>query len=257
MKKTISILGCGWLGLPLAIKFINRGYSVKGSTTSETKKEHLELMGIPPFVFNLNNRDFELGNFLSSEVLIIAIPSKNIDDFKYLISHIEASKVKKVIFISSTSVYPNCNSIVTEESPIKKTSLSEIELLFSANSSFKTTILRFGGLIGYDRKPGNFFKKGKIIENPEGYVNLIHQDDCIQIIEELIEKDIWNETLNACTDTHPKRREFYIREFKKERRNPPIFNEQSSNEYKIVISKKLKSLLNYCFKYSDLMKYNE
>lgn len=255
MKKTISILGCGWLGLPLAIKLINRGYSVKGSTTSESKIEKLDANGIQPYVFNLSNRDLELDNFLSSEVLIIAIPPKNIADFKYLIPQIETSKTKKTIFISSTSVYQNINSMVTEESPIKKTPLSEIELLFRNNSNFKTTILRFGGLIGYDRKPGNFFKNGKIINQPEGYVNLIHQDDCIQIIEELIEKEIWNRTLNACADTHPKRKVFYTKEFKKERRKPPIFNEHSSIEYKIVNSEKLKLILNYSFKYPDLMKY--
>ena len=245
MKKTISILGCGWLGLPLAIKLINRGYSVKGSTTSEIKTEKIEANGIQPFVFNLNNHDFEYEKFFSSEVLIIAIPSKNIADFKNLISKIETSKIKKVLFISSTSVYPNSNSIVTEDSPIKKTPLSEIELLFKTNPKIKTTILRFGGLIGYDRKPGNFFKNGKIINHPEGFVNLIHRDDCLQIIKELIENEIWEETLNACTDTHPKRREFYSKEFKKEGRSNPVFNELATNEYKIINSDRLKKMINF------------
>lgn len=30
---TVSILGCGWLGLPLAEQLLAEGYSVKGSTT--------------------------------------------------------------------------------------------------------------------------------------------------------------------------------------------------------------------------------
>ncbi len=255
MKNSISILGCGWLGLPLAIRLTKKGYSLKGSTTSEIKVAKLKSNGVEPFIINLSNRESEFENFLNSEALIIAIPSKNIADFKNLISKIESSKIKNILFISSTSVYTNNNSIVTEENPINKTPLSEIELLFKTNTRFKTTILRFGGLIGYDRKPGCFFKNGKTINHPDGFVNLIHQDDCLQIIIEIMEKNIWNNTLNACTDTHPKRRDFYIKEFKKEGRHNPIFNELASNEYKIINSDRLKSLLNYRFIYSDLMKY--
>ena len=33
----ISILGCGWLGLPLAKAIVENGFSVKGSTTSSEK----------------------------------------------------------------------------------------------------------------------------------------------------------------------------------------------------------------------------
>ena len=255
MKNNISILGCGWLGLSLALKLRSKGYSIKGSTTSKIKIAKLESNGLQPFIIDLSNRESEFKNFLNSEVLIIAIPSKNIAGFKNLIFHIENSKIKNILFISSTSVYPNSNSIITEENLIHKTPLSEIELLFKTNTNFKSTILRFGGLIGYDRKPGNFFKNGKAINYPDAFVNLIHRDDCIQIIKEIIAKNIWSKTLNACTDTHPKKRDFYTKEFRKEGRNNPIFNELASNEYKIINSDQLKKILNYNFIYSDLMKY--
>ncbi len=255
MKNNISILGCGWLGLSLALKLRSKGYSIKGSTTSKIKIAKLESNGLQPFIIDLSNRESEFKNFLNSEVLIIAIPSKNIAGFKNLIFHIENSKIKNILFISSTSVYPNSNSIITEENLIHKTPLYEIEMLFKTNTNFKSTILRFGGLIGYDRKPGNFFKNGKIINHPDAFVNLIHRDDCIQIIKEIIAKNIWSKTLNACTDTHPKKRDFYTKEFRKEGRNNPIFNELASNEYKIINSDQLKKILNYNFIYSDLMKY--
>ena len=255
MKNNISILGCGWLGFPLALTLTKKGCSIKGSITSEIKVEKLKSNGVQPFIIDLSNRENEFEKFLNSEVLIIAIPSKSIADFKNLISHIEKSKIKTILFISSTSVYPNSNSIVTENSLIKKNPLSEIELLFKTNTNFKSTILRFGGLIGYDRKPGNFFKNGKAINYPDAFVNLIHRDDCIQIIKEIIAKNIWDKTLNACADTHPKKRDFYAKEFKKEGRNNPTFNELASNEYKIINSDQLKSILNYNFLYSDLMHY--
>ena len=81
MKNNISILGCGWLGFPLALTLTKKGYSIKGSITSEIKVEKLKSNGVQPFIINLSNRENEFEKFLNSEVLIIAIPSKNIADF--------------------------------------------------------------------------------------------------------------------------------------------------------------------------------
>ncbi len=255
MKQEISILGCGWLGMALAFELINKGYSVKGSATSNNSFDKLKSKVLTPYIVDIKQRENDILGFLLSDILIISITSKSIDDFENFISQIENSKVRKVIFISSTSVYPNSNGIVTEESSIKISALTEIERLFRNNKIFQTTIIRFGGLFGYDRQPGNFIKVDKKIENPEGYINFIHRDDCNQIIEKIIENNTWNKTLNACADSHPKRRDFYKKEFKKLGRPDPVFNEESLNAYKIVNSEKLKTLLDYKFKYSDLMNY--
>ncbi len=254
MKQEISILGCGWLGMSLASSLAQKSFVVVGSTTSNNKLEKLRSEGVIPFIINISGLN-NISNFLTSEVLIISIPSKNVDDFKNLIYQIETSNVKKVLFVSSISVYDNSNQLVTEETPIKKSHLSSIEQLFTKNAKFASTIIRFGGLFGYDRKPGNFVRENKKVENPEGYVNLIHRDDCIRILEQIITNDIWGITLNACTDTHPTRRDFYSKETLKLGRKIPIFNENSLNEYKIIENDKLKSILDFSFKYSDLMNY--
>lgn len=255
MKRKISILGCGWLGMALAFDLINKGYNVKGSATSNNNFDQLKSKGVTPFTIDIEQIENDISDFLLADILIITITSKNIDGFENLISQIENSKVRKVIFISSTSVYPNSNGIVIEESAIKKSALTEIEHLFRTNTIFQSTVIRFGGLFGYDRQPGNFIKVDKKIENPEGYINFIHRDDCIQIIEKIIQNNTWNKTLNACADSHPKRREFYKKEFKKLGRLDPVFNEESLTAYKIVNSEKLKTLLDYKFKHSDLMNY--
>jgi len=253
LNPRISILGCGWLGLALATNLIDKGYEVYGSTTTHFKCKVLAEKGIKPFLIDISETDANMSEFLISDILIIAITSKSIRDIKSLIKNIEQSDVQKVIFVSSTSVYPYTNGIVTEETGISNTPLAEIEKLFINNCSFKSTILRFGGLFGYDRKPGNFIKPNKPVKNPEGYINLIHRDDCIEIIEQIILKNLWNETLNACADNHPKRREFYLKETQKAGQSSIIFDENSKNEYKIITSEKLKNLLDYEFKYADLM----
>jgi len=255
MNQTISILGCGWLGKPLALELINKGYKVNGSTRSKIKSSKLESEGIRPFVIDLDNDKLDVTKFLNADVLVIAVPSKNIAGFKQLIKNVEESDLRKVIFISSTSVYPNSNETVTEETTVKQTALAKIEQLFITSPILETTILRFGGLFGYDRKPGDFVKPSKLVKNPAGYINFIHRDDCIQIIEKIIAKDVWNEVFNACSDSHPKRRNFYLKEAKKVGKPNITFDENSDNNYKIVHSQKLKEALDYTFKYADLMNY--
>jgi len=252
-----SILGCGWLGKPLAKKLIQKGVHVKGSTTSSHKLEDLRDIGIDAYLLNIDQLTEDIQPFLEAGLLIIALPSKNISGFETLISHIEQSVVKKVIFISSTSVYDDSQENVNEESKIKQCPLADIERLFDTNIHFKTTIIRFAGLLGYDRKPGRWFSTGAKIPNPEGVVNMIHQDDCIEIILQIIEKNIWGETFNACADSHPSRRDFYTQAKIELGLDPPSFTESDIYKSKRVSNTKLKSYLDFSFKYPDLMNIEE
>ena len=78
MQK-ISILGCGWLGTPLAEALIKNGCSVSGSTTSIEKISLLKNLGVEPFLLSVEGNTIK-GDVLSflkkSSVLIINIPPK-------------------------------------------------------------------------------------------------------------------------------------------------------------------------------------
>lgn len=255
MSKTISILGCGWLGLPTAIQLIKNKYIVKGSTTSNEKLKTFQELGIDPYVISLERLDTsEISKFLEADILIIALPSKNIVGFKNLVEFILKSTIKKVIFISSTSVYTAKNKTVTEKDILEPSPLLEIENLFFKNPELQTTIIRFAGLFGYDRKPGNFFKNGRLIPNPNGFVNMIHQDDCIAILLALISNGIWGEIFNACADTHPNRIDYYTKVKSDIGVEPPVFEKIDSAPFKKVSNKKIKEALSYSFKYPDLLK---
>jgi UDP-N-acetyl-D-mannosaminuronate dehydrogenase len=56
-KLTLAIVGCGWLGLPLALKALESGQKVKGSTTSHSKVEELEKMGLSHICFDCLTMD--------------------------------------------------------------------------------------------------------------------------------------------------------------------------------------------------------
>lgn len=260
-KTNISILGCGWLGFPLAKKLVSQGYQVKGSTTSVQKLESFTNARINPYVIRLtaNTTEGDIKNFIAnSEILIVAIPpglrKENAENFpaklRTFLSHLKHSSIKNILFISSTSVYPDNNGIALEESVFMpdneggKQLLEAEELLKSA---FPTTVLRFGGLIADDRHP-IYHLSGKVnIAHPDAPINLIHRDDCISIIVRIIAGQIWDETFNAVTPFHPTRKEYYKEVAAKLQLPSPVFNEENPSFGKQVGSGKLLRIMGYDF----------
>ena len=109
-------------------------------------------------------------------------------------------------------------------------------------------------LICYSRNPGKFFHKGKVVHNPDSNVNLIHRDDCIGIISQIVEQDVWGEVFNCCADTHPTKREFYTHTAKSTGFPVPDFANSHTKSFKIISNQKVKQILNYEFLHPDLMK---
>lgn len=256
----ISILGCGWLGMALGRKTAKKtGFKVKGSTTTPNKLEAIEKEGMQAFLVDLDTNC--PNRFFQSDVIIITVPP-SIPVFKdkiiKAIEQIKAAKVDKVIFISTTSVYPGNNREVKEADAEYLKSLHSgvtmlaIEDLFTAELSFKTTIIRFAGLYGPERHPGRFLAGKHNLKGANSPVNLIHQDDCIQIIIDMMEKGVWGETFNACADKHPTRKEFYSKAAASLGLQTPVFSDTPST-FKIVNSNKLKSLVGYKFIHPDPM----
>lgn len=266
--KQISILGCGWLGLPLAKSLIGNGFSVKGSTTSLEKISVIENSGIQAFQIEIGESQIkgEINSFLEkSEILIIDIPPKLrkegsenfVQKIQNLIPFIEKSTVEKVIFISSTSVYADDNSVITDTSKPNSHSksgkqLAETEHLLKGNSNFKTTVIRFGGLVGEDRHPIHFLAGRKNIENPDAPINLIHQVDCIGIIESIIKQGYWHETFNAVAPVHPTRKQYYTQKALEFNLPVPEFDEEKASIGKTILSDKIEIALGYEFKNRSL-----
>jgi nucleoside-diphosphate-sugar epimerase len=248
-------LGSGWLGLPLAGRFVARGYWVKTSTRSDNRLQVLSSSQTEPFILDIGALPGDVQAFLQSKLLIINIPSKDIDGFKTLVNEIERSEIDSVLFVSSTSVYQNRNTTITESDGAESIHhpLLIIENLFRDSDEFATTIVRFGGLIGYNRHPGRFFRGNRVVNNPDSGVNLIHRDDCINIIEEIVANETWGEVFNACADSHPTKREFYTQAAGLLGAPAPIFAESDQVAFKIISNEKVKQVLDYSFVYPDLM----
>jgi nucleoside-diphosphate-sugar epimerase len=259
---TISILGCGWLGIPLAEKLIKNGFLVKGSTTKTEKLTLLQAKSIKPYLLNLNpdlTKEAAL-DFFESDVLVIDIPPKislkgpdfHVKQIESLIPFIEQSPIQLVIFTSSTSVYAETNQEVFEENASEQAHpvLWKVEQLLKASSK-NTIVLRLAGLMGYDRIPAKYFAGKKGLSFGETPVNYIHQDDAVGIISSLIESDISTGIFNAVAPIHPKRKEIYLKNCSDLGFEVPEFLDAGPQNFKIVNGDKLTKALNYDFKFKN------
>ena len=272
----ISILGCGWLGLPLAKALLKKKFHVNGSTTTVEKLDVLKDEGINPFLIDIplsiDDENHGVDTFSDamitflqgSETLIIDIPPKLRGDLaaanektfvkkiETLIPFIEKSTVQNVLFVSSTSAYGEGQLTVTELTlPQPDTEsgkqLVEAEQLLRDNTNFKTTLVRFGGLIGADRQPGKYLAGRENLENPDAPVNLIHQEDCIGIILKIIETNSWNETFNAVSYFHPSREQYYTQKAAELNLALPKFDYSKPSSGKLIENDKVINLLKYTF----------
>ncbi len=264
--RTVSILGCGWLGEPLALHLKDAGFSVRGSVRNPEKLPALSEKGIEPYLIDIapEVRGEGADEFFSSDVLFINFPPERRDDIetyhekqvRNLIGAIPNLRGKMVIFASSTSVYPNTNGVVREEDSLhpEKPSgkaLLRVERLLMGQPGIDTTVIRFSGLIGYDRAPIKSIRRKKLVLNPDCPLNLIHRDDCIGIVRSIIDINVRNTVLNATCDEHPTRREYYSREARKYGIPLPLFETENPPQYKIVSNEKLKRTLGYRLIYPD------
>jgi nucleoside-diphosphate-sugar epimerase len=258
---TVSILGCGWYGLPLAKTLVAKGINVKGSTTSAGKLETLAETGIKPFLIDLSADDAAYNSeFFTCDVLVIAIPPKSragegaeyVLKLQRVINAINQNKIQKVILISSTGVYADLNMEVNELTDPQPDTISgkilyEAEELFRQQIKFKTTIIRFGGLIGPSREPGRFFAGKKDIPNGLAPVNLIELNDCIGITEAILNKDAFGYTFNACSPHHPPKFAFYTKAAAKAGLEQPEFVSELK-EWKVINSINVDRVLGYQYK---------
>ncbi|WP_448702019.1 SDR family oxidoreductase [Mucilaginibacter sp. AW1-3] len=262
MEKNISILGCGWLGLPLAVRLIAQGWLVKGSTTTPSKLPVLRSQQIDPYLVQLSGDVSVYNDFFYSDVLLVNVPpslkKQTADDYlaqiQALVKQVELSPVKQVIFISSTSVYPDTNQEISDTGMVDfQSALYLSERIFAQSTIFKTTVIRFAGLIGPGRHPSRFFSGKTDIPNGLAPVNLIHLDDCISIIETVLNRSNFVGTYHVAAPTHPSRNEFYTLAAQVAGLPLPGFIDELK-EWKIIDPVKLEHDLDYEFIHPDLLK---
>ena len=262
MTKTISVLGCGWLGLPLAKQLVKEGFQVKGSTTSPSKVYSLEEAQIQPYVFKVKETfEGEVKDFFEADLLVLNIPpgrrNPNVEtdhplQVELVVKEAIKGGIQQLVFISSSSVYGAANDIVTETT-IPAPSTGSGRALVKAErwlqeQAIAVTILRMAGLFGPKRHPARFLAGKKDLKNAAAPINLVQLDDAVAAILSVIQQEKWGTLYNVCADEHPHRKDYYTQKAAALDLVPPTFLEEEVATYKIVANQKIKAELGLTFK---------
>lgn len=243
MEKKITLIGCGWLGLPLGLSLIEKGYDVFGSAQSVEKAEYLSNLGLNGFIYSEENLANIPCEAKQSDVLIINFPPSKSTDYAKQIGDLihEFSSDTKVLFTSSTSVYKDIDGQIDELGELNEThavSLAEHSVI---NSNHAYCIFRLAGLIDEDRHPIKFLS-GRETQNALGKVNLVHKIDVISAIETQLDSTKWNTIYNVCSPEHPTRIDYYTQCARLKGLPLPIFSSQGTCGKEISSQKLLESL---------------
>ncbi|WP_072681803.1 GDP-L-fucose synthase [Arcobacter sp. LA11] len=240
--KTFSILGAGWLGFALANE-LKKDFLVKVSIKDEKKEKELINEGLSPYLLNEENYN-NLEELLDTDYLFINFPPSK---FKNYLSFLERiyefvakSKINKVFFISSTSIYPNESLLLKEDlqinNPISK-KVFDAERLVEEKTD---VIFRCSGLIGYNRIAGQYFS-GKVVDSGNARVNYVYRDDIIKATLFTLRNDLCG-IFNLCAPSHPTKKEVYLRNAKKYGFEEPIFENKKECKKRIVDGSKIERL---------------
>ena len=238
LYMNIGMIGCGWLGKPLAEE-LKRKYAVQCYSRSPHEDKDLDHVYLP----STNDK------FWSNELFIISISTKDeyLSSLENFLRLIPSSS--KIIFMSSTSIYKGLEDRVDEESILVENTLQKQaeELVLSFNR--QALILRLGGLMGEDRIAGKWKSTTPYADGP---VNYIHLEDILIIISKLIDKNILQGIYNLVAPEHPFRSSVH-------KNNAKMFGfeEGSYNRTtgRFVDSSKLIKVLSYDFTHPNPLEF--
>lgn len=272
-SKSISILGAGWLGKAFADTLAsNQQWKIRLSTTSEPKMKTLQQAGYEAFCLSLDPQPKgsrqSWKTFLQSDYLLLNIPPQTRQQgnefhpkqIRHLLKMLPKSC--QVIFISSTSVYPNSDGWVSEglrfgQETAENPAIWEAEQLLQKHLEERVNILRCGGLMGYDRIPGRYFAGQKDLKTGDIPVNFVHRDDVIGVILHLLQHpEVKGEVFNVVAPEHPLRRVVYKANAEAAGFEAPTFLDVSPRNYKIVQTHKILTQLAYEFKYPNPLEFS-
>lgn len=279
MTKSVSIIGCGWVGQALAQQLKNNDYHVLASYRSQTTQAKLVALDInsKPLTLPLDEVSFRAccenephssQALFQVDAMVIAIPpqlKKGQTDYakkvNQLVALAEKGRVKSIIFLNSTAIYNGLHGEVDELSQLDLEA-AKVAPLYEAEQAVKqfsgqSYILRLAGLVGPKRHPGRFLQLKREFANASSQVNLVHQSDVVNIIELLSKQQpVMNNSViyDVVSQTHANRKEYYQSAAKALNLPQPCFNDDNEAE----IGKKVRGLalrtdLAYDYVFDDLL----
>ncbi len=268
MKK-IAIVGLGWLGMPLALSLLAKGYSVTGSKTTPDGVDAARMCGVECYPLlltpEIHAEPEDLAALFQVDALIVTLPAghtvERVDDYFLAVQQVVDSalafSVPRIVFTSSTSVYGDAVGILRENSPLAPVTptavcLMELEQWLHRLPNTSVDILRLAGLVGPSRHPGRFLAGKTQLPGGSHGVNLVHQSDVISAIELLLKLPKGGHLYNICAPGHPAKRDYYPARTRELGGTPPEFLPGDDRETgKIIDGNRICRELGFEYQYPD------
>ncbi|EKO3429182.1 NAD(P)H-binding protein [Vibrio fluvialis] len=268
--KHIAIIGAGWLGLPLAKHLQSLGYQVSASRTSQQGVDELKQHDIDSFICDLSQSDHFADTLASlhCDTVVGSFPpgfrrgqgAEYATQWQQLVNAAKAAHCKKVVMVSSTTVYPDRAETMDETKATLALALSQPD--FSANakvmlqaeqsvidSGLEYAIVRCSGLIGPSRHPARFAARLKQVSTLAP-ANMLHQADAVGAVAFAVEH-FDHDVVNATTPHTVSKAEFYqaaLQAVSSDEALPPVVEIAD----KLIVSDKL-AKAGYQFHYSHTL----
>lgn len=267
--KTITLIGLGWLGMPLAQALRLAGFQVKGSKTELHGVQAARLSGIATYQLKFTPEPeceyAVMDELLATDALIITLPVSRsaeagnayLQAIQILVdSALAYGQVQRIVFTSSTSVYGDHTGPCTEETVLQPVSsagktLLKVEQWLHALPHVAVDILRLAGLVGAGRHPGRFLAGRQGVPLGRQGVNLVHQTDVINAIKLVLTTALGGQIFNLCAQQHPPRGEYYPAVARALGLTPPEFIDQSGASQKLIDGSAICRTLGFRYQYTD------
>jgi nucleoside-diphosphate-sugar epimerase len=225
--KRLLIVGCGDIAMR-AIPLLRKGYRLYALVRDPAKRAKLHALGVKPLLGDLEDRaSLKRIAGLADAVLHLAPPqNKGVKDRRTrnlldALSNDRSKRLpKKMVYISTSGVYGDCNGAwVDETHPLKAKNLrakrrvdAEKQIRrWAKRNRVNASILRVPGIYAADRLPLSRLIKGTpgIIDQEDSYTNHIHADDLALICWAALRYGKACRVYHACDDSHLKMGEYF------------------------------------------------
>ncbi|HEY4313542.1 MAG TPA: SDR family oxidoreductase [Pirellulales bacterium] len=197
--ETKLIVGCGYLGLRVAERWLDAGHEVFAVTRSRERAAGFAKRGLRPIVADVMRLDSLVGLPAASSILYAVgydrKQSFGIEEvyLRGLVNVLNAlpTNAGRVVYVSSTGVYGDCGGAwIDEHTPCfperagGRACLAAEEALLSHPRGANAVVLRMAGIYGPGRIPNReALQQGRTIPAPAaGWLNLIHVDDAASVV---------------------------------------------------------------------------
>jgi nucleoside-diphosphate-sugar epimerase len=257
------VIGCGYVGTPLAQRLLALGHEVWGIRRTAESCASLTALGIKPFAADISQPGAldTLPGLFDWIVNVVSSDKGGADEYRQvylegnrtLIAWARQHPAKKIVYTSSTSVYAQNDGSAVKESSLAEpqTETSQIlvqseKLLLEAAPNVPSIVLRVSGIYGPER--GHLFKQylaneAKIPGQGARIINMIHRDDLVETIVAALKNGRPGETYNVTDDEPVSLLHFYrwLSETLGKWMPPFVAEEETADRKRAVTSKKVQN----------------